>query len=68
LLPPVPNCLHVAGLRLPASLPAAALMAAFVLPGFVVKQVVNVIQLRTAAAQLVQYDQQKDGKKSSLRQ
>ena len=43
-------------------------MAAFVLPGFVVKQVVNVIQLRTAAAQLVQYDQQQDGKKSSLRQ
>ena len=43
-------------------------MAAFVLPGFVVKQVVNVIQLRTAAAQLVHYDQQQDGKKGSLRQ
>ncbi|EFN58951.1 hypothetical protein CHLNCDRAFT_19755 [Chlorella variabilis] len=48
--------------RLP--LPQAAVMALVALPGFAVKQVVNVIQLRTAAQQLVRFDQQQDSRKA----
>lgn len=44
------------GLALPAALPSAGLIALFCLPGFAVKQLVNVVQLRTAAQQLVAYD------------
>lgn len=43
---------------LPASLPAGALLALASVPGFAVKQLVNVVQLRTASQQLVQYDKQ----------
>ena len=48
----------VAGVVLPASLPAVALLALAAVPGFAVKQLVNVVQLRTAAQQLVLYDKQ----------
>lgn len=46
------------GVVLPASLPAVALLALASVPGFAVKQLVNVVQLRTASQQLVQYDKQ----------
>ena len=59
-----PLSLAPAGLRLQASIPAAAVMALVALPGFAVKQVVNVIQLRTAAQQLVRFDQQQDSRKA----
>ncbi|KAL4451458.1 hypothetical protein ABPG75_007120 [Micractinium tetrahymenae] len=52
------------GLTLPAALPVAAVIALAAVPGFLVKQAVNVVQLRTAAAQLVAYDQAREsGKK-----
>jgi len=50
--------LPAAGVALPASLPAVALLALAAVPGFAVKQLVNVVQLRTAAQQLVQFDKQ----------
>ena len=54
-----------AGLGLPAGgLPWLAIVALLAVPGFLVKQVVNVIQLRTAAQQLVLYDQQQEVKKA----
>ncbi|KAI3436390.1 hypothetical protein D9Q98_005807 [Chlorella vulgaris] len=58
------HALHAAGLAVPAAIPAAGLFALLVLPGFAVKQVVNVIQLRTAAQLMVLYDRQQDGKKA----
>lgn len=64
-----PSCLPTAvlrpaGLSLPAALPLAALVALAAVPGFLVKQAVNVVQLRTAAAQLVAYDRAREsGKK-----
>jgi len=54
-----------AGLHLPEALPWAAVVALAALPGFAVKQVVNVVQLRTAAAQLVAHDQGNDAKKGA---
>jgi CDP-diacylglycerol--inositol 3-phosphatidyltransferase len=48
----------LAGLPLlPDGAPAVAVLAAAVLPGFAVKQFVNIVQLRTAAGQLVALDQ-----------
>lgn len=61
-LPPALAGLQLGPVALPAALPAAALMAAVSLPGFAVKQVVNVVQLRTAAQQLVALDAQKRGR------
>jgi CDP-diacylglycerol--inositol 3-phosphatidyltransferase len=46
------------GVVLPAALPVVALVALAAVPGFAVKQLVNVVQLRTAAQQLVLYDKQ----------
>ena len=49
-------------MRLPDTLPVAALVALSAVPGWAVKQAVNVVQLRTAAEQLVAYDRREDGK------
>jgi CDP-diacylglycerol--inositol 3-phosphatidyltransferase len=52
----------LAGLLPPGGrVPALALWGAAMLPGFAIKQLINVVQLRTAAAQMVQYDQQQAG-------
>lgn len=40
------------------------ILCALVIPGFVIKQAINVVQLRTAAAQLVAYDQKRGKRKS----
>lgn len=63
--PTLPTPTHpYAGFTLPAALPVAAVLAAVAVPGFLVKQAVNVVQLRTAAAQLVAYDHAREaGKK-----
>jgi CDP-diacylglycerol--inositol 3-phosphatidyltransferase len=47
-----------AGLKLlpGGKVPLLWLLVAVVVPGFVIKQAINVVQLRTAAAQLVAYD------------
>jgi hypothetical protein len=60
---PPPICSR-AGFALPPALPWAGVVALLALPGFAVKQVVNVIQLRTAAQQLVLHDRQQDAKRS----
>ena len=49
----------VAGQTLRQLTPAAVVLVA--LPGWAVKQCVNVVQLRTAAAQLIAYDMQRAG-------
>ena len=41
-------------------IPVGALFAAISLPGFVVKQIINVFQLRTAMQALVAYDKRRD--------
>lgn len=61
---PRPHHAPLAGFALPLALPWAAVVALLALPGFAVKQVVNVIQLRTAAQQLVLHDKQQDAKKA----
>jgi CDP-diacylglycerol--inositol 3-phosphatidyltransferase len=45
--------------------PVLCLLCALVIPGFVIKQAINVVQLRTAAAQLVAYDQKRSTKRKS---
>lgn len=47
----------------PDEVPAVALLALAALPGTVIKQVVNVVQLRTAAQRLVEYDNKRDGRR-----
>ena len=66
----LPACLAGAqlaplGLTLPAALPAVGLLALAALPGFAVKQLVNVVQLRTAAQQLVAYDRRQGAKRAA---
>ena len=61
---PLQQVLTSAGLTL---LPGGKIALLYVLsamsvPGFVIKQAINVVQLRTAAQQLVQYDQQQQQK------
>lgn len=49
--------LDLLGLTLPKALSAAGILALISVPGFAVKQLVNVVQLRTAAQQLAAFDQ-----------
>lgn len=59
----MPKALHpifsAAGFKLlpGGKVPLLCILCALVIPGFVIKQAINVVQLRTAAAQLVAYDQ-----------
>jgi len=47
--------------------PVLGLLSALALPGFCIKQMVNVSQLRTAAAQLVELDEMKPRKRRQTR-
>ena len=58
-------CLLAVAAGLPTSIPLAGIVALLSVPGFAVKQVVNVIQLRTAAQQMVLYDRQQDQQSGS---
>lgn len=55
----VQQALTAAGLELlpGGKIPLLCVLCTTTLPGFVIKQAINVVQLRTAAAQLVAYDQ-----------
>lgn len=44
------------------TVPLLCLLAAAAIPGFAIKQAINVVQLRTAAAQLVAYDKKRDAR------
>ena len=56
----VQTALTTAGFKLlpGGKIPLLCILSTLTLPGFVIKQAINVVQLRTAAAQLVAYDQQ----------
>ena len=57
-------CVLAVAAGLPTSIPLVGIVALLSVPGFAVKQVVNVIQLRTAAQQMVLYDRQQDQQQS----
>ena len=54
-----------AGIALPAaSLPPGALLALLAAPGFLIKQVTNLEQLRSSSERLIEWELKKEGRKA----